>query len=428
VEELEDRRVPSVVLHVSPNGGKGVFTTISAAVAAARPGDFIAVEPGVYQEQVKLTSAQRGVQIEATRPLQAVIEAPANLTGSRAIVDVDGARGVEIEGFTITGPAAGIEAGVLVENGGSARIESNHITRIQDAVSGGLQAGFGVEVGRSSLGGAATTGSAEITGNLIDQYQKGGVVVSNVGSSAEVSFNVVRGVGPTAVIAQNGIEFSDGAVGSIKRNVAADNVFQSPTEPAAFAAAGVLLFQPGAGIEVEGNVVRNNDAGVWAIDAAGAQIRDNFVTGSTFFAVALDVSSTGSSNSTVADNLLIGNPGDGIDLFGSSHNTVRDNRAFFNGGNGLMLDSGSTHNLVAGNVSEFNHGDGILITDSTSSGNTIRGNVFRNNAGTDAVDHSVGAGTAGTANTWKDNRVGSRDPDGLASSSSGHGRHHDDDD
>src|SRR5262249_35101804 len=160
-----------------------------------------------------------------------------------------------------------------IENGGSAQIEGNHITHIQDPVFGGRQDGFGIEVGRSVVGpgGVPTTGAAEIDNNVIDDYQKGGVVVSNTGSGAWIHDNSVRGAGPTGAIAQNGIEISDGAQGRIEDNCVSGNVFASPTQPAQFAAAGILVFQPDDHVRVEGNTVAQNDVGIWILDAIQAR-------------------------------------------------------------------------------------------------------------------------------------------------------------
>jgi parallel beta-helix repeat protein len=412
LELLEDRWVPST-LHVNPNGAHGAFTTIQAAVNASHPGNFIAVDPGTYQEQVTITSAHNNIELESTCPFGAVIEAPATLSGSGAIVDVSGASGVEIEGFTITGPGSAssqLQAGVLIENGGSATVEYNHITKIHDATFGGAQEGIGVQVGGLN---SSTTGKAVINANLIDAYQKGGIVVTNAGSNATIQDNFVRGVGATPLIAQNGIQISDGATGSIVDNFVTGNQYQSPTQPAQFAAAGILLDQPGSNVNVQDNIVANNDAGIWAVDAVSATIRENLVFGSTLFGIALDVNTTGSTHTTVEENLVLANSGDGIDVFGSSNNTIKCNITADNGGNGIMLDGGATNNAINNNVSIFNKGNGILVTDSTSSGNSITGNAFVGNTGTDAVDASQGSGTAGTANQWSRNLIGTKSPAGL---------------
>src|SRR5436305_109882 len=83
--------------------------------------------------------------------------------------------------------------------------------RVRDTPFSGCQNGVGVLIGRNF---ESTTGSGTVVHNLIDNYQKGGVVVDGQlatnapASHAEVAFNEVDGIGPTAVIAQNGIQVS----------------------------------------------------------------------------------------------------------------------------------------------------------------------------------------------------------------------------
>jgi len=74
--------------------------------------------------------------------------------------------------------------------------------------------------------------------NLIDKYQKGGVLVDNTGSSAEVAYNEVVGIGPTASIAQNGIQVSRGAHGDIHHNKVSQNLYL----PSETSATGILLY------------------------------------------------------------------------------------------------------------------------------------------------------------------------------------------
>jgi hypothetical protein len=57
----------NIVSKTPPSGkapnGTAYFTTIQAAVNASTGGDYVLIEPGVYDEQVKVTSAQSGIWI-----------------------------------------------------------------------------------------------------------------------------------------------------------------------------------------------------------------------------------------------------------------------------------------------------------------------------------------------------------------------------
>jgi hypothetical protein len=271
------------------------YMTIQLAVNAANPGDKIKVCPGLYLEQVTIPAGKDGLTLFAEGALQPVIKAPPAMLGPKAIVRVDGAQDVTISHFTITGPGDGpcnsIRYGVFVDGGGSALITDNHITEIRDFPPlSGCQNGLGVAVGRQLAPDGPTTGSATVVHNLIDKYQKGGVLVDNAGSSGEVAYNEVVGAGPTTAIAQNGIQVSRRADGNVHHNKVSQNFYS----PATVEATGVLLFddpdanvhhndvflnQTGIGMffvaataEVSYNNSRNNDDGIVAYNPSSSNL------------------------------------------------------------------------------------------------------------------------------------------------------------
>ena len=129
-----------------------------------------------------------------------------------------------------------------IGEGSSALVTDNHITHIRDTPFSGCPNGVGVLVGRSALN---TFGAATVVHNLIDDYQKGGVVVDGLAdttianSNAEVAYNEIDGIGPTAVIAQNGIQVSRDATANVHHNVVAHNIYS----PATTTGEGILTFQ-----------------------------------------------------------------------------------------------------------------------------------------------------------------------------------------
>jgi len=88
-----------------------------------------------------------------------------------------------------------------------------------------------------------------IDDNIIQNYQKGGIVVDNMGSTAVITNNVITGVGRTEIIAQNGVQVSRGAMvppSNLQGNTVTANFYlnRSPsTTPAV--AVGILYFQAG---------------------------------------------------------------------------------------------------------------------------------------------------------------------------------------
>jgi parallel beta-helix repeat protein len=380
--------------------GKGSpFITIPSAVNAARPGDNIDVCPGTYSEQVTIPADKDNLTLVSDKPLQAIIQAPATIAASavKEIVRVNGAHNTRILQFTITGPGPGpcdsIEYGVRVDNGGSAEIEGNHITKIEDRPFSGCQNGVAIQVGRDGTDSTppdVTTGSADIHDNLIDNYQKNGITIDNTGSSATIADNVVHGVGPTSVIAQNGIQISDGANATVRANHVSGNVYT----PQTFESTGILLFSPGA-VLVDGNTARANDGGIYAFGTdRNTTLSGNSASQSTFDGITLDTV----TGSTVSDNNSSNNTapgGEGFGVFGTTGAFLGDNTARNNATNGFFADSVST-------------------------GNTFRSNQAQGNGTFDCQDQSHGTGTAMTANQWIRDQGVTSDPMGICQGR-GHG-------
>jgi hypothetical protein len=101
-------------------------------------------------------------------------------------------------------------------------------------------------------------------------YQKGGVLARDAGTNVRVLSNVVRGQGPTPLIAQNGVQYSNGATGLINDNFIADHRYTGCTKQQQRAgtctfvvSTGILLFgvDP-TQVDTKNNTFRNNDANI----------------------------------------------------------------------------------------------------------------------------------------------------------------------
>ncbi|MEO2089967.1 MAG: right-handed parallel beta-helix repeat-containing protein, partial [Gemmataceae bacterium] len=273
-ELLEDRAVPAT-LFVDDDRAQiksAQYTTIQSAVDAAKAGDTIVVAKGTYTEQVRFSADKDNITLRPLNSQRPVIVAPAALAGDKGIVEVDGADGVTVRGFTITGPAtagSGLTYGVVID-GGSATVRDNLITKIRNNPLDGVQTGVAVAV----LGDVSKT-AAVIDGNTITDYQKGGVVVFGADATATVSRNTIVGAGPTALIAQNGIQVSDGADGYIFENFISGNEYTGSDA----AAAGIYADTAGTVI-VADNKVFENQTGLLLVNlefvvVAGNRVFDN---------------------------------------------------------------------------------------------------------------------------------------------------------
>lgn len=382
------------------------YPTIQLAVDAAAPGDRIKVCPGRYVEQVMIPSGKDNIELRSVGAWKAVIQAPPVMVPPKAIVLVRGAHNVTILAFTITGPGGGpcdaLEYGVRVDNAGSANILGNHITQIRDTPFSGCQNGVAVQVGRAA---ELTTGSANIIGNVIDNYQKNGITVDNAGSYAEIAHNRILGAGPTAITAQNGVQVSRGATANVHHNFVSGNVYT----PQEVEATGILLYQSGV-VVTEHNSVSANDGDIYMFQpTAGSTTRYNLVRASTFDGITLDIAPA----NEVAHNKITENSGPGIGLYDDSRdNTLQNNVVDRNSDSGILLDVAS-NNIVAQNEIMNNGTAGTDVTDgirvnSTSAGNTIQHNQLRNN-----VTHDCHDNTLVPLNSWVDNHGGTSVPAGI---------------
>lgn len=269
----------------------GAYTSIQVAVTAAVSGDTIIVCPGTYVEQVTIPAGKDGLTISSQGNQDAIIKAPIVMVDVKAIVRVNGATNVTISGFTITGPGGGgcdsIRYGVRVDSSGSATIRGNHITMIHDTPFSGCQNGNAIQVGRWFEG---QTGTATIRDNLINHYQKTGIVVDNVGSYADIENNTIIGVGPTLAIAQNGIQVSRGASAEVKHNDVSGNVYT----PESDASTGILLYQAGA-LDVSHNRVSASEVGIYLFDVDDASVSHNRSDNNTYDGIYADPDSSGNT-------------------------------------------------------------------------------------------------------------------------------------
>jgi len=265
--------------------------TIQAGVNAVSTGGFVFIAAGTYTEQVDIprdmTLSGAGV---ATR-----IQSPAVLATSfttsaanKAIVHAHGGtaihiKSVQIDGLGLANANYRME-GVAFHNAGGS-VASSTILGIAETPLSGNQQGVAVY----ALNDDSIPRSLFVGGNTISGYQKNGMALSGAGLTATVSGNTVTGAGPTALIAQNGIQLSYGAVGSITGNNVSGNDCTSvpggctddPTSTTtADGAAGILVYLPGAStITVSGNTLANNQFGVWTVGATDISVTNNGISG-----------------------------------------------------------------------------------------------------------------------------------------------------
>lgn len=306
----------SVVLHgetyllVDQFGGG--YQSIQAAVDAAQSGATVLVASGTYGEQVSVVgSGKNGLTIEAADDNNVVITAPATLVKTAdaantgrdmvGLVTVDNADHVTIKDVTVDGAHRGGDVpagdsptlvGVAYVNSDGGVVDHVDVTGIRESDAAfGNQRGVGIYVTNDdpsaalphtpSAAEAAALNSIEIKHSTVEDFQKGGIVVSY--ADVDIHDNTVTGYGLANNQAQNGIQVTN-STGSIDDNSISDIGYANYS----YAAASILSMQ-NRDLVIDDNTITGTGSldsatGVLQVDSVGGHITDNMIS-SVLFAI-----------------------------------------------------------------------------------------------------------------------------------------------
>jgi hypothetical protein len=334
------------------------FSSIQAAVNAAPRGGTIKVCPGVYNEQVRINKplTVRGVEFAnqtaaIVKPAPAVANSTSTATGNpiAAIILAENAREINLENLTVDGATNGINAcaptlvGIYYRNA-SGEIESVAVRNIRLGTGlEGCQSGLGIFV-QSGMGRES---KVEIEDSSVHDYQKNGITANEAGTDVWVKGNAVTGIGPTANIAQNGIQIGFGAKGRVEENSVINHIYALcvSTSNCAFTASDILINESN-NVWVSQNNVGKSQTNIF-VSGNGSDIRDNTVYDTDVF--------------------------DGIALFGNN-NRVQNNSIFNSDEAGVFVQGRS--NKVNGNT--INEAPVGILESAPSNNNDLRQNRFFN--------------------------------------------------
>ena len=272
----------------------GGFNTIQAAVDAAGANNFIDVAAGIYYEQVTIinktvtiTGQGDSTQIVAPATLVSNITdpGPTGTPNKNALIGVSGGS-VDILNLKIDGAGNGNHlSGAAPDYNGiyflnaSGTIDDVTVTGIRDPYNidgslSGMQRGNAILV--ANRDGVERT--VEVGNSDISDFQKTGMVFAGDGLTVVVHDNHVSGSGlqPLGSPAQNGIQVSGGATGSLVSNTI-DNLGYGPDS---FSASGILVFGSND-VTVTNNDVsmvgNSQDAAIAFVDADNPTANGNSV-------------------------------------------------------------------------------------------------------------------------------------------------------
>ena len=153
-------------------------------------------------------------------------------------------------------------------------------------------------------------------------------MVNGAGLSAEVENNTVTGIGPTTLIAANGIQISRGAVAAVSGNTIDGNSYTPAPQ-----SAGILLYQAGDGTTVTDNTIGATSGSDYGISVVGS-----------------------GGGATISQNTIENSELAGIDLDGDVHGTTVNQNFIQNNATGVIIEATATNvgaiteNSITGNT------------------------------------------------------------------------------
>jgi parallel beta-helix repeat protein/predicted outer membrane repeat protein len=428
--------------------------TITYALTQATADSTIKVAGGTYAEQVVVSGSQHvtiaGGWVPKGSSASPTVVDPTSVPSAEpdsdssqsqyAIIDAQPGATLNLSKVTVNGDGAQSQfnscaddyVGVYYHDA-SGTMSTDTVTNVElPTADFGCQDGLGVYV--TSDTGLSNVSMTHLT---VTNYDKNGITCDDETTTCSIAKSTVTGIGPTPLIAQNGIQAANdgqdhaGPSVTITGNKVTGNTYTDPQFQGGTAgftqAAGILLIDSN-NTTVSSNVVQGNDANIYAYqDGQGAPYPAWMIT-NNHIGQAVNNSGTDCGGTCdpvpfgdgIGDGLVLdsvtnvtatGNTSDsdaeyGFALAGAIDSTLSNNTTTTSGGGIYVggdapgyVGANSTGNTVDNNKANGNTHDGIFA-DTTASNNTFGSNSLHSNGGFDAHDISTGAGTAGTANTW----------------------------
>jgi hypothetical protein len=148
-----------------------------------------------------------------------------------------------------------------------------------------FHSGVGIVVGDPFT----STGSLTIRYSEVSDYQNAGITVIGEGSNITASHNIIKGVGASAVVFNQGIELVLGSIGTITDNIISGNDCGAPDIGCG---RDFLNESQAAGIDgghagsvILRNILYGNQVGIYAFGAA--TINQNVLLNNRYFGIAL---------------------------------------------------------------------------------------------------------------------------------------------
>ena len=267
----------------NPGTAAAPFLTIAKAVNTAVDGTIIWVDAGTFQEQVLIGKT---VDITGVDRTKTIIKAPS------IVPDVITANPVRNPIVCAKSPSTSSLITVNISNlkidGDNGRNSTSFVGMYYYAANGtfdnaqisdihdvgavtGSQRGVGFYADHDA--GTTLAQTVTINNSIIDNYQKGGIVMKQPGTIANVTGNAVTWLAGKHITAPNGIQISNDATGTVTGNEVSGNVYNGPGN---WTATGILLFSPASGtITIGSNNVHGNETAIYLTAETGYIVNPN---------------------------------------------------------------------------------------------------------------------------------------------------------
>lgn len=369
----------------------GDFPTISAAAAAAAPGDTIVVAKqadGSYVENVvlatddvTLTTANAEIDPQASGTALTI-------TGDRVTV-----RGFTIRnsinfGIAVTGDDVSIMSVTVVScfgTGISILADGANVSgcRVRHCT------GSGIEYGSNGV-----LGSGTFERNILELNTDSGMLLS--GDRLKVNGNAITNNGGDGILILNG-----GFLAPDPSTLMGNTVMSNNRN-------GIMVLDPGAGtMTLFGNQIHQNGRnGIEVNLGAGVNVQRNFVSNNSRAGILL----VDTASASVVGNNVRSNARHGVEVTnnGPGGHLIARNYTFYNGRDGLHVQGSG--NAMVDNFTFDNLGDGVdVVGDGPTLSNNVTNNVVYRN-GHEGIDNS-GITTRMTLNRSLMNGSGGDGPD-----------------
>ncbi len=276
------------------------YATIGLAITGVADDGTIYVAEGTWQEQVVLSTDKSLIGSGSGT----VIESPVTLTQffstgatkNYPIIYIHDAESASVRDLIVDGLGRGNSnyrfIGIGFYNAGGT-VDGVEIRSIRNTPFSGAQHG----VGLYAYNVDGTPRGLVISSSTIRDFQKNAMAIMGTGLTVTVTGNVIVGAGPTTVTAQNGVQLSSGAAGTIQDNSISGIWYTG----AGWAASSILIYDAADGVAVVGNTITGGQVGVYGYLTDDLVIERNVIENGDYSLLLCDPGATVHFNSMSAN-------------------------------------------------------------------------------------------------------------------------------